>query len=127
MGYYAFGNGSAKFLKMNSDKLLHLLDSLKTFNNFTYDVYNDEIWFEEDNSHWDESNTYKFLNTLSPYISSGSIQYSGEEDCIWRYVFCPNDNIWKEECGTIDYNFESYNDEELIAELTKRGYIITRK
>ena len=32
--------------------------------------------------------------------------------CTWRYVYYPESETWKEENARIDYNFESYTDEE---------------
>ena len=66
------------------------------------------------------------IEALIPYITEGCAYCSGEEDCIWRYVYHPESETWKEENARIDYNFESYTDEELITELAKRGYKVTK-
>ncbi len=125
MGYYASGSGSV-VLKENVDKknVLKLLEDLGT--DIEFELYNDTIDFYEDDSHWHEEDTFEFLETLTPYIKQGCANYTGEEDCIWRYKFYPESETWEEECATVDYNFESYTDEKLIAELTKRGYKITK-
>ncbi len=34
---------------------------------------------------------------------------------------------WVEESAMIDYNFESYTDEQMIEELDRRGYIVQKK
>ena len=125
MGYYANGSGSV-VLKESVDKesVLKLLEDLET--DIEFELCCDGIGFWENDSHWHEEDTFEFLETLTPYIKEGCANYTGEEDCIWRYKFYPESETWKEEYATVDYNFESYTDEELIAELTKRGYKVTK-
>lgn len=126
MGYYAYGNGSVVFKKgVNQAKVIDLLENLPN-STIEFEVYDKGVSFWENDSHWHEEDTFEFLEALIPYITEGCANYSGEEDCIWRYKFYPESETWEEECATIDYNFESYTDEELIAELTKRGYKVTR-
>ena len=52
--------------------------------------------------------------------------YSGDDNCNWRFVFDSENECWLEESGIIDYNFESYTDEDLITEIEKRGYKVTK-
>jgi hypothetical protein len=51
---------------------------------------------------------------------------STDDNAQWRYRFDPETEKWSEESGVIDYNFESYNDDEIINELRKRGYLVIR-
>ena len=39
----------------------------------------------------------------------------------------PDGQEWVEESAMIDYNFESYTDEQMIEELDRRGYIVQKK
>lgn len=129
MSYYASGCGSA-VLKDNVDgeQLEKILDNIIDDNDidiqFDFDLHN--IYFYEDYGNWHEEDTETFLNALIPYIVSGTAEYSGEEDCYWRYVFDNEIQDWKEQNATIDYDFESYSDDDLIKELTKRGYQVSK-
>lgn len=122
MGYYASGDGSVT-LKDGVDQtaLNNLLSELPN-SDIEFEFYDDRIDFWESDSHWHEEDTFEFLNALTPYITDGCANYSGEEGCIWRYKFYSESETWEEESATIDYNFESYTDGDLIAELAKRGY-----
>lgn len=125
MGYYASGDGSATLKEgVNQTELANLLDGLPN-SDMDFEFYENKISFWENDSHWHEEDTFEFLEALIPYITDGCAHYSGEEDCIWRYKFYSESETWEEESATIDYNFESYTDEELITELVKRGYKVT--
>ena len=64
---------------------------------------------------WDEDRTYDFLNTLSPYIEDGIIEYKSiDDDRHWRYVYNQKLNKWEEEIAYTSYDFEEYTDDELI-------------
>lgn len=128
MGYCANGDGSVT-LKDGVDiaELKKVLDKVTENTCIEFDFYDSKsVCFWESDTHWHEEDTFEFLKALMPYITEGCANYYGEESCIWRYVFDEETQTWTEENATIDYNFESYTDEELIAELTKRGYKVTR-
>ncbi len=134
MSYYATGSGTVTII--NGE----IADALKVFleekygkngahcsldydfyeNNGTYymDIYDSEKYHEAD--------TTDLLELIAPYISEGQLEYSGEEDCIWKFVFDPKTQKWNEKYATISYGFDAYDDEELIAELEKRGYSVTK-
>lgn len=133
MGYYASASGSATVIKGQEETLKSVLASkygkygsgcsldydVDEINGvYCIDIYDSEKYHEED--------TTKFLNLIAPYISEGKLDYSGEDDCIWRFVFNPETKEWKKENATIDYDFESYSDEQLIEELEKRGYMVSK-
>ena len=125
MGYYACGDGTVTIKEnVNIDKVISLLQKLND-NDIEFEKRDNYIDFWENDSHWHEENTFEFLDALTPYITEGRADYSGEDDCIWRYIFHPESETWEEENATIDYNFESYTDEELIAEIIKRGYKVS--
>ena len=127
MGYYASGNGSAKLKKdTNIEELRKIIDTMKKNDKISYELEYDmdetSIDFWESDGHYDEEETETFLNTLIPFITSGSFCFRGDEDAIWRYTFDPERSEWKEEDGIV-----TYNDAELIAELEKKGYTVTKK
>lgn len=125
MGYCADGSGFAN-LKRDADiaELKAKLDALDVWLNWR--IYKDSVdFYDSDNYHEDE--TIEFLNTLAPYVAEGEVNYIGEDGCIWRFRFDPDEQEWVEESATIDYNFESYTDEQMIEELDKRGYIVQKK
>lgn len=134
MSYKATGSGEAllkagvdliAFTKMLEEKNKKLYDS---FDLMEYDIWQDTnnnvtiISFWHTDRHWNAENTISFLNMLNPYITEGSIEYEGEEDDYWRYVFVSEEEGWKEEAGTI-----YYNDEAMIEDLEKQNYVITSK
>lgn len=124
-GYCAYGSGFAN-LKRDADiaELKAKLDALDVWLNWR--IYKDSVdFYDSDNYHEDE--TIEFLNTLAPYVAEGEVNYTGEDDYIWRFRFDPDKQKWVEESATIDYNFESYTDEQMIEELDKRGYIVQKK
>lgn len=129
MGYYANGDGAATFkngvdiekVGMLLDDKLDELDVIE----FEFEIKGNEIYFY-DSEKYHEDETLAFLNVLAPYITEGKMTYSGEDDCHWRFVFNSDEQGWDEESGTVDFDFESYTDEDLIVELERRGYNVTK-
>ena len=133
MGYYASASGSATIINGKKEELEKILED--KYGKYGQHCSLDYDFFEDkdgdcieitDSENYHEEDTIEFLKTIAPYITEGCLDYSGEDDCIWRFVFNPETKEWKEENATIDYNFESYSDEQLIAELEKRGYMVSR-
>lgn len=125
MGYYANGSGFAT-LKRDADiaELKDKLDALDVW--FDWSIDKDSVdFYESDKYHEDE--TIEFLDTLAPYVAEGEANYTGEDGCAWRFRFDPDEQEWVEESAMIDYNFESYTDEQMIEELDRRGYIVQKK
>ena len=124
MGYRANGDGSVVFKdEVNREKVIELLNSLPR-KEIEFELYDEGVDLREYDTHWNEENIFRFLEALVPYITDGYMNYSGDEDCIWRYKFNPDSQSWDKEYAVIDYNFESYSDDDLINELTRRGYKI---
>lgn len=67
-----------------------------------------------------------FLNILSPYITEGSIEYSGDDDCHWKFVFNKDTKEWDEIEGEVYYSLDEFSDEVLIEELKNRGYTVSK-
>ena len=131
MGYYASGSGSATIIKGQEKALEAVLENkygkrgLNCGLEYDFDNIKDECYISiYDSEKYHEDSTTEFLSVIAPYISEGHLNYSGEDDCIWRFIYSPDTKEWKEENATIDYHFESYSDEELIKELEKRGYSV---
>jgi hypothetical protein len=127
MGYYANGSGGAKLKDgISEDVVIKVIDNMD-LGDFEIDVYGgNRIDIVEIAYRWEEEDTMDVLNTLIPFISEGMVCYTGEDDYHWRYTFDPENNEWIEEEGTLDYNFESYSDKQLIEELVKRGYRVSK-
>ena len=125
MGYCADGSGFAN-LKRDADiaELKYKLDALNV--RIDRNIGKDSVdFYESDKYHEDE--TIEFLATLAPYVAEGEANYIGEDGCTWRFRFDRDEQEWLEETATIDYNFESYTDEQMIEELDRRGYIVQKK
>lgn len=128
MGYYASGSGDATLKEGMGDALERAIrDHYKdAYCPIGYDIEPDYInIYDDEKYHADE--TKEFLDILTPFITEGILSYSGDDDCIWRFVFDYDNQKWNEEDATISYGFEDYSDEELIQELQSRGYKVTKE
>lgn len=128
MGYYAYGDGTAT-LKENVDHELFecfLKYKVKKYTILEFDIYEDNEMTFNGEEKYKEENTIEFLNMLSPHITKGEIVYSGEDNSVWKFTFDPVSNEWIRQDAAIDFNFESYSDEQLIEEITKRGYEVKK-
>ena len=130
MGYYASGDGIATFkdgveIEKVEEMLDDILDKMHVIG-FEFEIFNKNQISIYDTDKYYEDETLAFQNALSPYIIEGQMTYSGEDNCNWRFVFDSENECWIEESGIVDYNFESYSDEDLITELEKRGYKVIK-
>lgn len=128
MSYCADGYGKATLKEnVNTEALKNLLDNklgeMGADGFLEFNISGCKITLS-DGERYCEEDTIEFLNLLIPYVTEGKIVYTDEDGYVWRFVFYPNTKKWLEEKATIDFNFESYTDEELIAELRKRGYTV---
>ena len=123
MGYCAVGGGLLT-LKPNTnvDELNNKLANSSSC--LSYQFYGNEIAFWCEDKSW--NGVYKDLEIVKPYIVSGELEFTGEDNAMWRIRFDSDTQEWIEECGTIVYGFESYTDGDLIAELRKRGYVVRK-
>jgi hypothetical protein len=124
MGYCANGSGDAIIKEnVNRKELRVLLDEIidRYCSDMEYDLNDTDmrIYFWENDTHWHEEDTMEFFDALIPYITEGCAEYTGEEDCNWRYVL--KDGKWIEQNGTIYYTIE-----DMIKELEENGYKVTR-
>lgn len=126
MGYWANGSGSATFKEnANIDGLRDVLRELIDENNYDhieYEIDESGIDFWENDTHWHEEDTMEFLDALIPYISEGTADYQGEENCHWRYSFDPEKEEWFDISGTI-----YYGEKDMIKSLEEMGYTVIKK
>lgn len=124
MGYCADGGGLLT-LKPNTnvDELNNKLANGSGCLSYQFDDNEIEFWCED--KYW-EDGVYEDLEIVKPYIVSGELEFAGEDGAIWRIRFDSDTQEWIEENGTIVYGFESYTDDDLIAELRKRGYVVRK-
>lgn len=66
------------------------------------------------------------MNTLSLYIVDGEIEYSGDDDCHWKFVFNKETGGWDEIEGEVYYSLSDFTDEVLVEELKRRGYKVIK-
>lgn len=124
MGYCADGGGLLT-LKPNTnvDELNNKLANGSGC--LSYHVNGNEIEFWCEDKYWKDG-VYEDLEIVKPYIVSGELEFTGEDNAMWRIRFDSDTQEWIEENGTIVYGFESYTDGDLIAELRKRGYVVRK-
>ena len=124
MGYYADGYGVC-VLKEDSDP--YALERDIEENGYCFDLEyggTKKFVIRVDNQKYYEDDVYHDLNILTKYITSGYIEYTGEDDNHWRIAF--KDGSWSETEGKVVYDMSNYSDQELIDELDRRGFGITQ-
>lgn len=126
MGYYAYGNGSVLLKNgINKEELFKKLDEkLNDAFGLEYEFNKVGMIDITDYENYSEEDIMEFLNILIPYIKEGSIEYSGDDDYHWKFVFNEKDQKWDEFDGEVYYSLEDFSDNDLIEELNKRGYAI---
>lgn len=126
MGYYAYGNGSVLLKNgINKEELFKKLDEkLNDAFGLEYEFNKAGMIDITDYENYSEEDIMEFLNILIPYIKEGSIEYSGDDDYHWKFVFNEKDQKWDEFDGEVYYSLEDFSDNDLIEELNKRGYAI---
>ena len=127
MGYYANGSGYATIKEGKVEELETFLekatgDLKDALRDISTEIFSGTIDMSEDDSHWHEADTVLFLNALIPYITEGCVEYSGEDGCLWRYVFNPESNKWEEQNGRT-----YYTEKDMIEELERLGYKVTKQ
>ena len=58
-----------------------------------------------DDRYWG-TDIYKDLEKVEPFVESGSIDFHGEDDCVWRFRFDPVKGEFTEDNGRISYEFD---------------------
>ncbi len=107
MSYYASGDGYVTIKEGMGEKLKAFLEKNRKDidSDIDWDIFPErnyaDIW--ESDSSYHEENTIEFLDKLSPYITNGSIRYSGEGGDNWRFIFDEKTGKWNEEAGIVVY------------------------
>lgn len=128
MGYYTYGNGSALLKNnVNKEELFKKLDKkVDDAYGLEYEYDDKETINITDLENYSEEDIMEFLNILSPCITEGSIEYSGDDDYHWKFVFNKKTEKWDEIEGEIYYSLDEFSNEVLIEELKSRGYKIIK-
>lgn len=122
MGYCAYGNGEVVLKEgIDADNVLDQMESLLE-NAFCIECELSENGIQiTDTENYHEEDIMEILNFLIPYITEGDMAYSGDDDCFWKFIFNPETLKWDEINGDV-----YYTDNDLIQELEKRGYKVTK-
>lgn len=131
MGYYANGYGHITAKNVDSYKKIRKMFGYNPGTNETpFDFWENEdeltINISNDGKYY-EDEVDDFLISITEFITEGEVEYVGEDDCRWRFVFDPETVSWKEEDGYVTYGKPSLSDVsegDLIIELEKRGYVV---
>ena len=100
MGYYADYDGYIKFKNVPSDedldKLRYAFGECYRSEETMFAVYGHEKYYEE--------TIIDYLDRINELTEYGEIEYYGEDNCHWRFVF--TDGEWIEEQGFVYYESE---------------------
>ena len=106
MSWYADGYGS--FVPKNGGIPENVLQELNEMSEFDMSTYNSRDgkaeWYLSYDGNFHEDEALEYLRKLAPYVESGEIEMSGEEETHWKYVF--KDGKWVEINGHIVYDDE---------------------
>lgn len=105
MGYYATWGGQIKFKDKPSKDIIEKINDC-----FVCYDQNENTLSVGDYSKYYEDAAYEVLDKIAPLVESGEIEYSGEDESHWRFIF--KDGTWNEEYGYIHYESELTKAEE---------------
>ena len=108
MGYYAHGNGDLLLREPIPDEILESLVAFDEADNYIRKcdgnnsnylslVHYDDKYHEDD--------IYYDLRKVEPYVVDGSVDFVGEDECIWRFRYDPKLKRFVEESGRIAYDY----------------------
>lgn len=121
--YCAYGKGEV-VLKEGIDAD-NVLDQMKTLlkNSFCIEcrLSKNGIYIADAEDLCHKEDNMEILNFLIPYITEGDITYFDDYDCFWKFIFNPETQKWDKIDGDV-----YYTDNDLIQELEKRGYKVTK-
>ena len=111
MGYSAYYDGGINFKSYPPQEIVN--EGKELFENF--DIDGCFISFGGDGKYYEDS-VYEYLEKLNPYTLSGEIEFRGEDNSLWRFVF--KDDEWVEESGSV-----IYEDVRIVNEANKEEFI----
>lgn len=110
MGYYARGSGSIRFSHLTDKEIEDVEVAVgEIFEDYDAQGANDTengwiIDFWMDDKYHSEPLETMLANFARRYdIEDGSIQFMGEDDCIWRFLYVKEKNCFIEQEGRIVY------------------------
>lgn len=122
MGYYANGSGDINFSRVLSDTEKEILESIVE-DVFEYDIYEDQKTHHTTIDIWNSDKYYeddiieafeKIGKQFSNDIAEASIDYTGEDNSIWRFVWDKTTEQWIEQNGWVVYESEWIPDDKGI-------------
>ena len=101
MGYYAKGSGVITLKKSIPGLVMDELDNIGAFDEMDQDrgqlllIHYDDKYYEDE--------IEQALGIIAGYAKEGSIEFCGEDDCLWRFRF--DGERFIQESGKIVYDF----------------------
>ena len=108
MSWYASGYGEIVPKDGSfSDELLKELDEMQEFEiHSRIDRDGKTRWSISYDGNFHSDYAEEYLTRLAPFVESGDIEMSGEDETYWKYIF--TDGTWGEVAGRITYDDERY-------------------
>lgn len=112
MGYYADGNGCITFKRKLSENDISRIEEI--LNEAFEDV---SVWERQDTGRYEadisdyggkyyEDSVINALASLAEEfeLKSGEIEYVGEDQSLWRFIWRQKTNTWEEQTGHVVYS-----------------------
>lgn len=123
MGYYADGSGNICFSRVLKEEEMQAVEEIlsEEFEDVSSDLDYVDFWTSDK---YHDDNVLQVLHNISDRfpVSSGCVEYTGEDHCYWRFRYDPGiaesemaSDGWIEESGEIVYE----SDREPVVVLTK--------
>ena len=118
---YAHGSGSATIKPGNTKESIR--EAVKgcyilSRDNFEYDVQKNDLEISIVHDIYHDDEVLEFLNTIAPFVSDGQIEFGGEDDGHWAFIFNPATSKWEEQNGQIVYGDRKLIDLSKVAVLS---------
>lgn len=101
MSYYANAYGRCILISEFTDDIRKIVE--KSFDDFS--VYDNEINFEAYRNYHEEE-VYAFCDAIKPFVKNCVIEFHGEDETYWRFIYDPDRKTFSEENGHIVYEPE---------------------
>lgn len=110
MGYYANGNGYITFSRRLTDNDVLSVDDILQNSCFDFDFHHGnkdgssvDVWCYDKYHDDDVRNAIQNIADKFP-VKEGCIEFAGEDDEHWRFLYDAEDNDWLEQTGHIVYD-----------------------
>lgn len=101
MGYCATGSGCLKLKSEVPEDVLALLSWENAGFSEVADSPDGGLWLTHEYEKYHNDDVVYAMNKIAPYVEYGDVEFSGEDDCHWRFHF--EDGSVKEQDGEIVY------------------------